>query len=252
MKSDLSAAATATLEAPGADAGLKIAAVDALLSAMNEGITLPTTAAWMIWSFWMTSPWSRGWRHANRLGENPNDRIRADAIAVLDRNDSGEALRDLAIDVLVGSAHAAHVDDRFVLGLIDRATSGDHAREAVRLIEAVHAARVIPAGTLKLVRDRWAASTVSVVREQAVAVANEIAEPDVEFIEQMLADPDAEVRAVIAFGVEREFPGRELAIGLIDARLRVEVHPRVRAALLRAQAALTEDLQGDGARRRRR
>jgi hypothetical protein len=55
----------------------------------------------------------------------------------------------------------------------------------------------------------------------------------------MLGDPSADVRLTIAHRLGLDFPGRELAVTLIEARLLVKGHPDARAALLHAQGSLT-------------
>lgn len=252
MASDLLLVAVRTLEHSEVSVAMKTVATEALLSAAQNGLPLPPDGPWLIWNLWTTNTSACSWRHVSVLGDIPDAKVRAGAMAILEEKEVGEELRDLAVRVLVGVGHAAQVEDRLIMTMVERGRSGERAQEAVRLIEAVHAARGIAVEILRMVRDRWSASPIAAVRESAIAVAGQIADPDVTFIERMLADPAADVRSTMAFEVEREMPGRELAVGLVEARLRVEVHPRVRAALLRAQAALIDDLNDDGPRRRRR
>jgi hypothetical protein len=47
-----------------------------------------------------------------------------------------------------------------------------------------------------------------------------------------------------------DFPGGELAVGLIEARLRVESHPDARAALLHAEGTLIGEGRPGSKRRR--
>lgn len=251
MASELLVVACRTLEAPSSCSTMRTAACEALLSAMTSGLMPPVGAVRLVWNYWKSCPSNRSWRHATGIGDINDESIRAEAMAILDSDDTGEDLRDLAVDVLVGEGHIAHIDDRFLLGLVERVRTGERAREAVRLVEAVHGARGIGPETLRLIRNRWSASQVSAVREGSVAVAAQIAEPDVEFTETMLADPDVEVRSSVAYALETDFPGREVALGLVEGRLRVEVHPRARSALLRAQAAIVEDAHAERRRRRR-
>jgi hypothetical protein len=251
MSSDLLVVACRTLEDRSASPAMKAAATEALVAALSGGLALPSEAARLIWRFWLAGPSNRSWRHATGIGDTPDETIRAEAIAILEREDAGEDLRDLATDVLVRRGHAAHLEDRLILSLIERVRSGERAQEAVRLIEAVHASRGLAPELLRMVRDRWASSAVAAVRETAIAVAGQIAEPDVSFIERMLADPDVEVRSTMAHGLATDLPGRDLALGIVEARLRVEVHPQARAALLRAQAALVEETIPSESQRRR-
>ncbi|MBX3210753.1 MAG: hypothetical protein KF850_01835 [Labilithrix sp.] len=252
MASDLLLVAVRTLEHSEVSVAMKTVATEALLSAAQNGLPLPPRAPWLIWTLWTTNTSACSWRHVSVLGDIPDARVRAGAMAILEAKEVGEELRDLAVRVLVGVGHAAQVEDRLIMTMVERGHSVERAQEAVRLIEAVHAARGIAVEILRMVRDRWAATPTAAVREAAIAVTGQVTEPDIGFIERMLADPDADVRAAMAFELERDLPGRELALGVVEARLRVEVHPRVRAALLRAQAALLDDMHDDGLRRRRR
>jgi hypothetical protein len=184
------------------------------------------------------------------LGALPDDTVRQDALSVLARDDGGEDLRDLATEVLSGPAHAGHVTDDALLSLAERVLDGSTASAARNLISAVHRSRGLQPGMLRMIRDRWATSPVADVREAAVLLATEIPEPDMAFVERMLADPSADVRVTLAHRLVLDFPGRELAVGLIEARLRIESHPDARAALLHAQGSLVGEGR-PGSRRRR-
>jgi len=229
---------------------LKKAAVEALLSAASDGLALPPGAARLLWSFWANAPGSRSWRYADKIGDVPDERVRAEATHILERHESGDDLRDLATDVLAGKGHAAHVEHRLLLALAERARDEREAHRLARLVGAVHEARGIELPILRMVRDRWAVSSVPGVRECSLLVAREIVEPDLPFVERMLADPDADVRGTTADELTMGLPGRELALGAVEARLRVEVHPHALAALLRAQASLVEDAAPPRRRRR--
>lgn len=119
---DLFAAACSVLESTSASPAVKKAAADALIVGLNEGIPLPKGAAFLIWSFWTGAPANRSWRNSQKLGEIADDGIRAEAIAILDGECAGDELRDLALDVLVGKAHAAHLPDALVLRHRERST----------------------------------------------------------------------------------------------------------------------------------
>lgn len=229
---------------------LRKAAVEALLSAASDGLALPSGAARLIWTFWTSVPESRSWRYAHKLGDIADERIRAEAMEILERHDCGDELRDLAAEVLVGKAHAIHVDDRLLLALVERVYDESEAHRLGRLIASVHEARGVDPSILRAIRDRWSASPLVALRETSVSIAREIVEPDVAFIERMLGDPDAEVRGAMADALSMAFPGAQIALGVVEARLRVEVHPHSRAALLRAQASLIEDAAPPRHRRR--
>lgn len=203
---DLLSTACAALEEPRTSNAIKQCAAEALLAAVHLGLSPPSRAAWLIWSFWTTSPASRSWRYASKLGELPDEHVRQEAIAILASEDAGDELRDLAVDVLVGGAYAAHIDDRFVLAFIERAYTSERVQGIARIIEAVHSARGIDLALLRSVRDRWATSAISEIREASITIANEIGEPDMVFVERMLADPSVEVRAFSRIGSEWTSP----------------------------------------------
>jgi HEAT repeat protein len=176
--------------------------------------------------------------------------MRADALAVMAQDDAGEDVRDPAMAVLSGDAHARHVSDSAILGVVERVRDGFYAASIVGLIDAVHRARGLSPELLRSVRDRWASSSCSDVREKAILVAALIADPELPFIARMLEDPNAEVRLAVAHKLGRGMPGSDDAVDLIEQRLEIESHPDARAALLHAQAALTGESR-PGARRRR-
>jgi len=237
---DLFRVARGVLEAPGSSLPSKAAAVDTLLLGITEGVLLTDGTAWLIWSFWTTAPSNRSWPYAAKLGEIADVRVHDDALRIVERGDAGSDLRELAIDVLVGKAHARHVADGLILGLVERARSGREAEEAVRLIEAVHAARGLDAGLLRGVRDRWARSPVAGIREASISVAGQLVEDNLTFVETMLSDPDSDVRVAMGYRLDVDFPGHENTAHLIEARLQIEAHPRARCALLRALASVIE------------
>lgn len=247
---DLFRVARHVLEAPGSSLPSKAAAVDTLLLGIAEGVPLPEGTAWLVWSFWTNAPSNRSWRYVAKLGEVADVRVRSDAIGIVEREDAGPELRELAIDVLAGKAHARHVEDGVILGLVERVRTGRDAEEAVRLIEAVHAARGIEPGLLRGVRDRWGRSPTTGIREAAISVAGQLVEVNLTFIETMLSDPDSDVRVAMAHHLDVDFPGRENVAHLIEVRLQVEAHPRARCALLRALASVVEAAEGKDRRRR--
>jgi hypothetical protein len=250
MAHDLLSGAVAVLESPTNPASLKTVATGALLTAIAEGLLVPSRTAWLVWTWARTAPTHRDWHLAERLGTLPDEPVRADALAVLAHDDGGEDLRDLATEVLSGPAHAGHIGDATLLGLAERAHDGSSATAARHMISAVHRARGLQPSLLRMIRDRWASAPVADVREAAVLLATEIPEPDMAFVERMLADPSADVRLALAHRLGLDFPGGELAVGLIEATLRVESHPDARAALMHAQGSLTGEGR-PGSRRRR-
>lgn len=247
---DLLTLACRTLEDPTSSPAMKSAASEALLTAAREGLTMPARGARAIWAWWTTAPGHRSCRNTSKLGDVPDEEIRAGALAVLDRADAGDELRSLAVDVLCGKGHARHLDDGVLLRAFENVRTGDAAQELLRLAQAVHAGRGITPCILRNIRDRWAGSAVPAIRETAIYVAVEIAEPDLGFIAKMLADPDVEVRVALAHQLDCDFPGRERALPLVENRLREEVHPQARVTLLRTQASLIEVTVSRPARRK--
>lgn len=51
---------------------------------------------------------------------------------------------------------------------------------------------------------------------------------------------DRKARVALAHQLDMQFPGRDLALKLVEDRLREEVHHQARVTLLRAQASLIE------------
>lgn len=237
--SNLLLSAARVLEDETVASTFQIVAAETLLSAIHQGLILPTGSAWLLWCHAKTTRGLDAYA-MERLGSIDDADVRQDALATL-FGPSGEDERDLAIHVLSGTGHALHVVDDVLSRLVDRVRNGADARAAHRLIEAVHRARDVCRDLLRAIRDRFAASRLPEVREVAVAVAAEIAEPDLAFVERLLNDRNADVRYEMAHRLGLYLPGRELALDIIEARLKVETHPEPRAALLHAKADLTSE-----------
>jgi hypothetical protein len=222
-------------------------AVDAVIAAVQEGIVpSASTAVGLVWAWMKRNPECRVW--AMGVGDIPNDAVRADAIEALRRTDGGTDFVDVALDVLSGRGHAAHIDDALLLELVERYPRDEHVRNVCGLVSAVHRARGLTRPLLLAIRDRWAASESHVAREQAVSLMSELPEVDLAFVEKMLADPSADVRVAMAQQLDASLEGVRLTLPPVEARLRVETHPSARAALLRAQA----EIEDETPRRRRR
>jgi hypothetical protein len=234
--SNLLLAAVRVLEDETIAPTFKVVASETLLTAVREGLILPTGSAWLLWSYGKANP-ARDAYAMERLGSIDDADVRQDALATLFAATGGDE-RDLAIHVLSGAGHALHITDEVLGHLVDRVRTGADARAAHRLIEATHRARDVSSELLRAIRDRFAASRLPEVREVSVAIAAEIAESDLAFVEKLLNDKNADVRYEMAHRLSLYLPGRELALDIIEARLAVEAHPEPRAGLLRAQAEL--------------
>ena len=253
MPNTLLGVAVRVLEDAGSTPALKTAAAETLFVSLEQGVPIPTKAPKLLWAWLKISPASRSWRSMEKLVFRGIDQeeVRADALRLLDLDDAGDDLRDLAVDVLRGHDHAVHLNDTVLMGLLERASSDARVQQLGRLLHAVHTARCLPRGLLEAVRDRWAGSQSPAIREVAIELTAELPEADIEFIARMLEDPNADVRTSMSNHIDVHASDSGLTLGLVEARLRVEGHPHVRAGLLRAQASLLEEPGGLGRRRRR-
>lgn len=242
--------AVQALEDPTTSPAIRSIAAEALLAAMREGAAVPPKTIWLAWGWLKGNPGNRSWLTTEKLGEFSDDKVHEDAIAVVRRDDTDADLRGIAIDILCGPAHAGLVTDPLLLELVDRSRAEGDVRDVGRLLEAVHRARGIAPAVIRTIRDVWSSSSSPSVREVAVGLSAELADPDLSFIEKMLEDPHADVRVAMSSQLERDIPGARLALGAVEARLRVEVHPQARAAILRAHAAIVEEESPRRPRRR--
>lgn len=223
---------------------MKAIAAEALLMAVNEGMPIPARTGRVLWAWLQSVPATRPWRTTEYLGGIIDEDVRADALRILDLDDAGSDLRGVALDLLCGPTHAVHVHDDVLLRLLERLRCEEDVRQLRRLVEAVHRARGVAPALLLAIRDRLAGSSSPFVREAGVDLGVELAEPDVEFAATMINDPNADVRIAVAAQLEVGLFAADVALGLVEGRLRAESHPQVRAALLRAQAELVESRRG--------
>lgn len=244
MPIDFLTCALSVLSSPEQPQSVRVAACECMLAALVEGLQLPTGAVQAIWSFWVSHPGRRGWRHASNIGSIPDSVVHQEAIEILTREHGGDDHRDLAVDVLTGEGHRGLLTDPFLLTLFERASNANRARELQRLLEASHDGRGIETETLLMIRDRFASSPVPGVRDASISVAGLLVHPDFDFVRVMLEDPDSEVRCSMAQALDVDHVGRECCLGLVEGRIRIETHYRVRIALVRAQASILEAIQG--------
>lgn len=250
---DLLVVALSVLSCVDQPTTIRGAAVEALVSALSEGVPLPPGAVRHIWWFWVSSPTRRALRSAWLVGALDDPIIRAEATELLLSPGAEGDLRDLAVDVLIGDGHRGHLGEDLLGTLVDRASTEALAREAARLLDVAHAARGLPADLLLTIRERFASASIAGIREVSIAIDSLVVPPDLGFVERMLGDPDADVRAAMANALGLDHPGRALARAAIERRLQVEAHPRARSSLLRAEATILEELDvGPIGRRGRR
>lgn len=243
MNPDFLLIALSVLSSVDHPAALRAAASEALLTCLAEAIPLPVGSTQQIWWFWKTSPTRRAIRSARLIGAINDPVVREEATEILASRHADQDLRDLAADVLVGDGHCAHLGDDLLGTLIDRAATEALAREAARLLDAVHTARGLPRHLLSAARDRFAFASSQGVRQVSIIVDALSAAPDRQFVERMLEDRSADVREAMAAALDLGHPGAERCLDLVEARLRCEIHPSARASLLRAQASLIEGAQ---------
>ena len=146
------------LQAPTSSTAMKSVAGAALLAALDEDLQLPAEYLRTIWS-WLRASTATYW-NADKFAEAADEGIRAEALEMLRDPGSGSNERRLAVQVLSGSGHAAHLKDCTLLDLVERARSGGHALDVAGLVGVVHKARGVPDHVLTAIRDRWATGTI--------------------------------------------------------------------------------------------
>lgn len=235
------------LEDPNATSAMKCVAGSAVLSACEENLYVPLEFIRSTWRWLRTA--APMYRNVDAFSSVNDDGLRADAVSMLTHPHSGANEWRLAVDLLSGSGHAQHVEDVTLMALVEAATTGARALDLAGVIVAVHKARGIDSKMLLAIRDRWTAGSTG-MKEAAVTVASELA-LDVSWVDRVLTDSNPDVRACLAYQLERDGRSCEGLDVLLEERLRVEGSPDVQAALHRTVAAL-EEVENDRDRRRRR
>jgi len=236
------------LDDPDATPAMKTIAGSAVLSAFEENLYVPLDLTRSTWR-WLRCA-TQTHLNVDAFSSVNDDVIRREAVAMLTDPHSGANEWRLAIHLLSGSGHAQHVEDATLMALVEAAATGGRALDLAGLIVAVHKARGVADRMLLAIRDRWTRGSIG-MKEAAVTVASELPVPDVAWVKRVLADSEPDVRACLAYQLERDGRSQEGLVGVLEEHLRVESSPDVRAAVQRALAAL-EDVENDHDRRRRR
>jgi hypothetical protein len=136
--------------------GLREVACAALVAGLEENLAVPHGTPIAIWR-WVRETTPKRWCAAQfRLGEVFDEVVFVATLEAVRDSGSGTELRQVALDVLSGSAFAPLVTDEMLHDVVDR----PHV-EPVRLprfVEAVHKARGISTHLLREIRDRWAST----------------------------------------------------------------------------------------------
>ncbi len=206
------------------------AACAALVAALEENLPVPHGTPIAIWR-WVRETTPKRWCAAQfRLGEVYDEAVFVATLEAVRDSGSGTELRQVAIDVLAGSAFAPLLTDDILQDVVDRPHV--EPERLTRFVEAVHKARGIPTDMLRAIRDRWASNTVPTTREAAIAVGALISKPEDEFWSMMIDDPHEDVRMsaiqVIAKNARMRFASKHF-----QERLKHEGVADVRAELHR-------------------
>jgi GNAT superfamily N-acetyltransferase len=189
---NLLAHALDVLSDPNNPPGLREAACAALVAGLEENLAVPHGTPIAIWR-WVRETTPKRWCAAQfRLGEVYDEAVFVATLEAVRDSGSGTELRQVAIDVLAGSAFAPLVTDDILQDVVDRPHV--EPERLTRFVEAVHKGRGIPTDLLRAVRDRWAASTVPTTREAAIAVGALVPKPEDDFWSKMIGDPHEDVR----------------------------------------------------------
>jgi hypothetical protein len=227
---------------PSASPPMVEAAAAALITAAELGIGAPGSAL-ALWRRAIDARkplWSRQVQSA--IAQMPLEQaILDEAQRIVTSPTPNEAAYETAVLILATPTYARHVSVESLLRFAEAAPGGDSAWGLVRLVEAVndHGGGV-PSSVLRSIRDLWSASNHVALRKQSVEVALLLDEPDFEWTRRMLADADQEVRRTLAMRA-RKLAGAPDICTLLEERLAVESHRKVRATLHDAISVLTEE-----------
>lgn len=220
--------------------GIREVACAALVAGLEEGLVVPGGTPIAIWK-WVRETTPKRWCAAQfRLGEVFDATVFTAALEAVRDPSSGTELRGVAIDVLAGSAYAPLVTDEMIVDLVDRPHV--EPERLSRLVQNLHRARRIPIELLRMIRDRWATSTVVATREAAIEVGSLVPKPEEDFWLKMSLDPSDDVRISLISSVVKHCEHR-FASKLVEGLLADEGVVDVRAELHRAMMTLL--LRGD-------
>jgi hypothetical protein len=218
------------------------AAAAALITAAELGIGAPGSAL-ALWRRAIDARkplWSRQVQSA--IAQMPLEQaILDEAQRIVTSPTPNEAAYETAVLILATPTYARHIGAESLLRFAQAAPGGESAWGLVSLIEAAndHSGGV-PSSTLRSIRDLWSASSHVALRKQSVEVALLLDEPDLGWTRRMLSDIDQEVRRTLAMRA-RKLAGAQEICALLEERLAVESHRKVRATLHDAISALTEE-----------
>lgn len=215
--------------------GMREVACAALVAGLEEGLVVPGGTPIAIWR-WVRETTPKRWCAAQfRLGEVFDEAVFVAALEAVRDPASGTELRGVAIDVLAGSAYAPLVTDEALTDFVDRPHV--EPERLSRLVQNVHRARRIPIELLRMIRDRWATSTVVATREAAVEIGSLVPKPEEDFWTRMAQDPSDDVRISVVSSVVKHCR-HDFARRLIEGLLADECVVDVRAELHRAMMTL--------------
>jgi hypothetical protein len=167
--------------------------------------------------------------------------ILAEALDIASSRLLDEGAYELAVEILAVPRYAARISSGDLLGIVEVAPGGHVGWLVVRLVEAAHAhGGGLAAEKLRAIRDRWTTSPLADHRKQAVEVARLLVEPDIEWARTVTNDTDHEVRDAFARRA-RKLAGPSDICALLEARLAVERHRSVKAALHDTLASMLEE-----------
>lgn len=215
--------------------GIREVACAALVAGLEEGLAVPAGTPIAIWR-WVRETTPKRWCAAQfRLGEVFDEAVFVAALEAVRDPGSGTELRGVAIDVLAGSAYSPLVTDEMLTDLVDRPHV--EPERLSRLVQNVHRARRIPIDLLRMIRDRWASSTVVATREAAIEVGSLVPKPEEDFWTRMAQDPSDDVRISVVSAVVKHCEHR-FALKFVEGLLALEGVVDVRAELHRAMMTL--------------
>ncbi len=215
--------------------GIREVACAALVAGLEEGLAVPSGTTIAIWR-WVRETTPKRWCAAQfRLGEVFDEAVFVAALEAVRDPGSGTELRGVAIDVLAGSAYSPLVTDETLTDFVDRPHV--EPERLSRLVQNVHRARRIPIELLRMIRDRWASSTVVATREAAIDVGSLVPKPEEDFWLKMSLDPSDDVRISVISSVVKHCEHR-FALKLVEGLLQQEGVVDVRAELHRAMMTL--------------